>query len=963
MLYVGHELPVRNSSNLSVTTDLSRQTATRAEVTRRLSRLIESATGAAPAVAVVQGGPRAGKTHLAMATAEEARRRSFRVAEVDARQSSLSFYVVDRLTRQLGVRSEGGSDDLARLHGLRLACQRGSAGRAGVAIIVDNAEFLAAADAEVLHDLMVSPPIGTFFCLLTVGTGSAARRTTADLIGNLGLPRVRPEWLRLGALADEEVAQIAEDRLAPGLMTYRFVRDACSLSAGITGHVVQILEAVEALPPTERAHVMTGSEFIQQALRPDVLVDDLIAPIVELGGPVLQIARALAVLREPSTSDQIATLIRVPVPEVESALGLLEDRDLTTAQVTPTGDALAWFAVPLIAVALRRATPLLLSRLLNNTAAEMRERRGLTNDLDEPLIAHYLAGSLPLTRARMDRVVNVAQSLVTRSRYAAARRLLEATLARGSADPENPLPPRAYTVLSEALSRSGSATEASRVLDAAANAEQPAGSAAETMIRQARTAVALGRESVAVGVLEAGLRREDFGRPTRARLMLELARLLILSRDPDRGRALCDEAYEIAGSIPDRGIAAEADISLHVSYLYGGQPQRALAHCRRALISTKHAGMPASTRARVLSGVGHATLDAISLTRGIHWLQRAHRAAEMAEDLATASWTSQLLAEACIETAQWDEAARWTARAVRLDSSLHRDRSLERSRAIDARLRALRGSLDPAWADEAQFPRVVDLTDGPPTNGSVCIAHVEHSLLAERPRQAHVLIRETLAHLRRPIARGRALVVDLLPAAVETARAMGDLDAARAATEELAELTATLGDELRVTHPLLRFARAQVAAMTGDWSTVASEAAAAGLELLPLGYHWRAANAFALAGEAHVQLKRPQAEEFLSRAFRTYRAIGAQPRMTATRGLLHEIGNRAPSTREASGVLTARQWEIARLAAEGHTDAAIAASLSISRRTVTTHMHHVLGRLDLDSRTRLRGWFREHPES
>ncbi|MDA0301872.1 MAG: LuxR C-terminal-related transcriptional regulator [Chloroflexi bacterium] len=939
----------------------SHQPVARTEVARRLFRLLANAAADAPAVAVVEGGTLSGKTHLAALTAAEARRRSFRVAEVDARQSTLLFYIVDRLTRQLGVRTEGQTDDLARLHGLRLACQRAGAGRAGVAIIIDNADLLAPGDAEVLHDLMVSPPIGAFFCLLTVGTSSAARRTTNDLIGALSLPRVRPEWLRLGPLGDEEVAQIAEERLAPGLMTYRFVRDVCALSSGIAGHAVQILETVEALPPQDRAHVMTGSEVVEQAIRPGALVDDLTAPIVDLGAAVLHIARALAVLRGPSTAESVATLLRLPVPDVEATFGMLEDHGLVTMRVTPTGDALAWFSVPLIGVAIRRATPLLLGRLLNKTAAETREREGITNDTPRYLVAQTLAGALPLTPPRMDRVVAEAQALVTRSRYAAARRVLEATIARGSADPASPLPPRAFTVLSEALSRSGAATEASRVLDAAASAEQPVGSAAEAMIRQARTAVALGREAIATGVLEAGLRREDLDRPTRARLMLELARLLILNRDPVRGRALCNEAYDLARSIPDGRMTTEADISLHVSYLYAGQSQRALAHCRRALISAHHPSVPGGTRARALSAVGHAILDATSITRGLHWLQRAHRTAERAEDLATVSWTSQLLAEGSIEAAQWDDAASWTARAVRLDGSLHRDRSLGRSRAIDARLRALRGSPDSAWADEAQFPRPADWADGPLTSGSVCLAHVEHALLAGRPRPAYALIREMLSHLS-ALARARVVTVELLPAAVEAARAMGDVEAARAATSEIADLAEAMGDELRIARPLLNLARAQVAAMTGEWQDVALDALAAGTEMTRLGYHWRAANAYALAGEAHVHLKQPQAEELLTRAFRTYRAIGAQPRLTATRELLREIGSRTPRTRDASRILTARQWEIAGLAADGRTDAAIAAALSISRRTVTTHMHHVLGRLDLESRHQLAEWFREHPE-
>ncbi len=942
-------------------------TLRRADAAQRLSRLLDVAADGTPSVAVLRGGALVGKTHLAAATAEEARRRSFRVAEVDAKLSSLSFYAVARLTRQLGVRNDAPADDLARLHGLRLACQRGGAGRAGVAMIVDNAEWLAPGDAEALHDLIVSPPLGGFFCLLTIGDGSSTRRTTSDLVGIVGLKRARPEWISVGPLTDEEVALIAQEHLGAGLMTYRFVRDVCALSNGVAGHAVQILEAVNALPPQDRGRVMTGSEFIETAIVPGPLVDDLIAPLQQIGDDALAVGRALGVLRGPATVTEIATVAALPEATVERALCALEDRNVLTTIPAPADDAHSWFNIPLIAVALRRSTPLLQYRTLNRRAAEMREGENIDHlhldpDRLQRLVACYFASSLPLVPERMDRTVDHAQQLVVHSRYAAARRLLEGSIARAGVDPAITLPPRAFTVLSEALSRSGENVEASRALDAASNAEQSGGSAADTLIRQARTAVALGRTSTATDVLSLALEREDLDRSTRVRLMIELARLMILNRDPERGRTLCTEAYELACSLRDRQTTTEADLSLHVSYVYAGQAQRALAHCRRALISSAHPEVRGRFRARAIAGTGQAILDAGCIRRGLHWLRRAHREAEIAEDLATASWTSQLLAEGCIEHGDWDEAARWTARAVRLDSSLHRDRSLQRSRSLDARLRALRGVLDPVWALDATEPQQADSTDAPPTTAAICIARVEHAMLAGRPRHAHAVVTETLAQFRGPIARSRALIVELLPAAVTTACAMGDAAAAAAAVEELAVLAEQVGDELLIARPLVRFARAQVAALEGDWQVAAFESARAGSEMIRVGYMWRAANAFALAGEANVRLKQPRAEEYLTRAFRTFRAVGAQPRVAAVRDLLHEIGSRAPRTATPTSVLTARQWQIARSAADGKTDAAIAAGLSISRRTVTTHMHHILGRLDLTSRHQLTDWFREHPE-
>jgi DNA-binding CsgD family transcriptional regulator len=54
---------------------------------------------------------------------------------------------------------------------------------------------------------------------------------------------------------------------------------------------------------------------------------------------------------------------------------------------------------------------------------------------------------------------------------------------------------------------------------------------------------------------------------------------------------------------------------------------------------------------------------------------------------------------------------------------------------------------------------------------------------------------------------------------------------------------------------------------------------------------------------------------------------------------------------EPSSRLSARELEVLRLVAAGHTDREIAAALTISRRTATTHLTHILDKLGLDSRT------------
>jgi DNA-binding NarL/FixJ family response regulator len=62
------------------------------------------------------------------------------------------------------------------------------------------------------------------------------------------------------------------------------------------------------------------------------------------------------------------------------------------------------------------------------------------------------------------------------------------------------------------------------------------------------------------------------------------------------------------------------------------------------------------------------------------------------------------------------------------------------------------------------------------------------------------------------------------------------------------------------------------------------------------------------------------------------------------------------AAKAASGGLTAREREVARLVAEGYSNQQIAASLFLSRRTIEDHVARILGRLGLATRTQLAVW-------
>jgi DNA-binding CsgD family transcriptional regulator/tetratricopeptide (TPR) repeat protein len=82
--------------------------------------------------------------------------------------------------------------------------------------------------------------------------------------------------------------------------------------------------------------------------------------------------------------------------------------------------------------------------------------------------------------------------------------------------------------------------------------------------------------------------------------------------------------------------------------------------------------------------------------------------------------------------------------------------------------------------------------------------------------------------------------------------------------------------------------------------------------------------------------------------------LQAKPQADRARSLLRELGRRpAPPTRDGSRRLSAREEEVARLIAQGLSNAEVAQRLFISTRTVTTHLQHIYRRLDVPSRAAL----------
>ncbi len=106
--------------------------------------------------------------------------------------------------------------------------------------------------------------------------------------------------------------------------------------------------------------------------------------------------------------------------------------------------------------------------------------------------------------------------------------------------------------------------------------------------------------------------------------------------------------------------------------------------------------------------------------------------------------------------------------------------------------------------------------------------------------------------------------------------------------------------------------------------------------------------------------RRRDAREQLRSAQRMFRSMGAGAFAERAETELGASGERRQKRSAALTVLTPHELRIARMAAEGETNAEIAAQLYVSRRTVEYHLHKIFRKLGLTSRAQLASAL-EHP--
>jgi DNA-binding NarL/FixJ family response regulator len=107
------------------------------------------------------------------------------------------------------------------------------------------------------------------------------------------------------------------------------------------------------------------------------------------------------------------------------------------------------------------------------------------------------------------------------------------------------------------------------------------------------------------------------------------------------------------------------------------------------------------------------------------------------------------------------------------------------------------------------------------------------------------------------------------------------------------------------------------------------------------------------AAAALALVDRSRAIDALRAAARTAEAIGARSEQSLAVQHLRALGVRTWRRHSDSGLLTAREQEIARFVAAGDSNPEIAAALFLSRKTVERHVSNILRKVGARNRTEL----------
>jgi len=896
-------------------------------------------------VVLIEGEPGIGKSALV------------RVAVADAADAGCQVFwgVGDELGQELpllpfldGLRVREASPNPRREAIVRLLRGEAAADR-GANVPAVLAEQLLALVTEqcavrpvilVIDDLQWADPASvTLWGRLT----RTARQVPLLLVGMMR-PPLREDLLALRRAVDDRSRLELDGLPAPAVLDLiatltggRPGEGLLQLANGAAGNPLYVTELVAALT---RASSLTVTEAGAAELAGDSAPGSLSAAIADrLGfvtGPVREVLRAAALIGVDFTVTDLSIVLGRNVADLARAI----DEACAVGVLTESRQRLE-FRHPLIRAALYDEMPTPVRAAWHRDAGRALAQASAPPDR----VARQLlraVGELegppgPMDEWMLDWLAATADSLVDQAPGVAAELLTRAV----SSSP-------AGTVrygwlasrLADALYRMGDTTEAEQVANLALEYATDPDVVEDLHWTLAQSRMLAGSAAESLAALDRALAGPGISVRHRARLLVLAARTHLHLGEVEEAGGVAASALEAATEASDNWAMAWALHVLTIMTGVQGHVSDTLPLFERALAVTQ--ADPGLTDLRMLLQVNHA-LSLGNLDRYDEALNAAGQARQLASQIGTTMRRTQahcVLGQLLFEIGRWDDAL---AEVTALDDDLKEPGAACCDLGVAAVICFHRGETDEArshlTASVPHAERIGNRLIGPLT------------LARSLDREQEDALPEALAALTDGFDGNTEELVaieELLADAVRLAVRTGDRTAAQALTGHADTLAA--GSDVPHRQANALYCRGLLDSDAQKLLTAAERYGDASRPLL------RAKALEAAAGYFVDDDDRDRARAAFTEAVEVYADLGAEADVARLQAEFRTHGIRrgphAKHRRARSGweSLTATEIKIAAFVEEGLSNPEIAARLLLSRRTVATHVSHILKKLDVNSR-------------
>ena len=743
-----------------------------------------------------------------------------------------------------------------------------------------------------------------------------------------GAARVELTALTGAAVADL-VAALAGGRPDDGLL---------QLADGAAGNPLYVTELIAALARGSNLIVTeTGAAELTGGSAPGSLSAAIADRLGFVTGPVRDVLRAAALLGTEFAVPDLAIVLGRGVAELIPAV----DEACAAGVLAESGHGLG-FRHPLIRAALYDQMPAPVRAAWHRDAGRALVAAGASADRVARQLLRAIGGpdgpAELMDEWMVDWLAQTADTLVGQAPGVAAE-LLDRAVASSPAGSARHgwLASR----LADALYRTRDIAQAGQVVIRELEHAAEPDLLVDLLWTLAQSRMLAGESEESLATLDRALASPGISTRHRGRLLVAAARTHIHLGEAEKAGRVAASALEAASAADDSWAMGWA---LHVQTLVTtmqGHLTDAVPLFDRALAVTE--SDPALTDLRLLLQINQA------ITLGcLDQYEQAFSAAEQARDLADRVGTTRRLGQAhcalgqlLFETGRWDEAL---AELEIVPGDLKEPGAACSELGIAAVIGFHRGQTDMARrhlvAAEPLAKRLGNRSIGP--------LALARSLDCE---QADALP-EALAALTAGFANSTedlGEIEDLLPDAVRLATQAGDLSSA----QTLAGHANTLAAESEIPHR-----QANALYCRGLLDNDAARLLAAAERYDHAGRPLQRAKALEAAAEHFVDTDdRGQARDAFTGAVEVYTSLGAAADLARVQATFRAHGIRrgphAKHRRARSGwdSLTETEIKIATLVEEGLSNPEIAAKLLLSRKTVATHVSHILKKLDVNSRT------------